>query len=288
MDTLAYSVNLSPIGGELAVLSAGVQKIPPGGAIGSYMVPHYSLNYMESGEGEYDGEWGKIGLTEGDCFIVPPNRYIRARATTPGVFRFVTFAGRAAEAELDRIGFSPALPVYRAADPLETTKWFEKVLLLLLDQSEHYDFAAEAYLRLLLAGLTGRTEPEPYGEKRPAQLPQRTIDPHIRLVVEWISARFDLPLTVSELARKAGYSERYFRKAFRRITGLSPTELLARIRIDRAKHLLLRPLSVKQIALSVGYRDPLYFSKQFKKRTGLSPVQYRECAQERLAAGDPP
>ncbi|MBB6733551.1 helix-turn-helix transcriptional regulator [Cohnella zeiphila] len=284
MGTPTYSVNLNSGGGELTVRTAGFQSVLPGGMLGTYPGPNYRLNFIESGQAEYGGEWGKIGLGEGDCFIVPPSRYIVARTTAPTFFRFVTFEGRAAEAELSRIGFSSALPVFRAMDRTETAMRFEKIHLLLQDKTAHYDFIAEAYLRLLLVGLAGRNDPPEKLAMPLAPLSSNMVNRHIRAVVEWMSACFDLPLTVRELAQKAGYSERYFRKAFRRATGLSPTELLTRIRMDRAMLLLLQPLSVKQIALTVGYRDPLYFSKLFRQRTGLSPSDYREHSKERSAA----
>ena len=55
-------------------------------------------------------------------------------------------------------------------------------------------------------------------------------------------------------------------------------DALAGVRIERAKELLLANPSckIKDIALSVGYNDPLYFSKVFKNLTGVSPKQYAE------------
>jgi two-component system response regulator YesN len=35
-------------------------------------------------------------------------------------------------------------------------------------------------------------------------------------------------------------------------------------------------LSMKAIALEVGYRDPNYFSKVFRKMCGISPTEYRK------------
>ena len=45
----------------------------------------------------------------------------------------------------------------------------------------------------------------------------------------------------------------------------------------RAKQRLERTSdSVQQIALEIGFDDPLYFSRRFKHRVGVSPREYRE------------
>ena len=48
-------------------------------------------------------------------------------------------------------------------------------------------------------------------------------------------------------------------------------------RMRRAKSLLGQSeLQVKEVALSVGYQNPLAFSAAFKAYTGQSPTEYRE------------
>jgi AraC-like DNA-binding protein len=59
-------------------------------------------------------------------------------------------------------------------------------------------------------------------------------------------------------------------------TGWSFTELLTRLRVDRACQLLVRtdaPLA--QIALECGFGDQSYFTRVFRKRTGQTPGGYR-------------
>jgi AraC-like DNA-binding protein len=59
-------------------------------------------------------------------------------------------------------------------------------------------------------------------------------------------------------------------------TGWSFTELLTRLRVDRACQLLVRtdaPLA--QIALECGFGDQSYFTRVFRKRIGRTPRDYR-------------
>lgn len=58
---------------------------------------------------------------------------------------------------------------------------------------------------------------------------------------------------------------------------MSPQEFLVNYKIDKASELLKNTdLSIKAVASSVGYSDPLTFSKIFKKITGDNPKGYRE------------
>ncbi len=79
-----------------------------------------------------------------------------------------------------------------------------------------------------------------------------------------------------EVARAAGLSPSHFSHLMRAKTGWSFTELLTRLRIDRACHLLAHtgdPLA--RIAQDCGFSDQSYFTRVFRKRTGQTPGDYR-------------
>jgi AraC-like DNA-binding protein len=80
------------------------------------------------------------------------------------------------------------------------------------------------------------------------------------------------PVPISAIAAKTGYSPKYIGRLFRRRYGMRPTEFRNRMRIDRARELLMTTdLSVKQVAYKTGFSDPLYFSRLFKRYVGVSP-----------------
>lgn len=85
------------------------------------------------------------------------------------------------------------------------------------------------------------------------------------------------PQPLSSYAKKTGYSITQFSFLFRQHTGTSPINYLNELRIQRAaEYLKNTDHSIKSIAHSLGFEDPLYFSRSFRKCVGLSPSAYRE------------
>jgi len=82
--------------------------------------------------------------------------------------------------------------------------------------------------------------------------------------------------TNSSLAREVGVSSAYLVKIFREQTGRTPLRYHQLTKIALARHLLGKTtMPVKEIALRIGYEDPLYFSRVFRKETGVSPRGFR-------------
>lgn len=83
-------------------------------------------------------------------------------------------------------------------------------------------------------------------------------------------------LRLADLARSAHLSKDHFGRRFRREFGLSPMRYLLQLRLRRARNLLLKSgLGVKQIALIVGFRDPLYFSRAYRRLMRQTPTAAR-------------
>jgi AraC-like DNA-binding protein/ligand-binding sensor protein len=84
-------------------------------------------------------------------------------------------------------------------------------------------------------------------------------------------------LRLGQVAKAVNSSPFYFCKLFKKATGLNFTDYLSRIRIERAKNLLLNPnLRVSEIAFEVGFQSLTHFNRVFKHTVGQSPTRYRE------------
>ena len=112
------------------------------------------------------------------------------------------------------------------------------------------------------AGL-GRAGPAP---ARPARF--TVLTDHVR-------ANLTRPVGVSELAEVGRCSEATVQRLFRRWTGLSALDWVQRRKMEEAAMLLRSTgLRVNEVALRVGFRDPLYFSRVFRATFSVAPRDY--------------
>lgn len=83
--------------------------------------------------------------------------------------------------------------------------------------------------------------------------------------------------SLSRMARSSSMSVSTLLRVFRQATGTTPVEYLLRLRLERARMMLVESsCPVGEIALRCGFHDSNYFSKKFAARFRLSPRSYRK------------
>ncbi len=105
---------------------------------------------------------------------------------------------------------------------------------------------------------------------------QEKLGQPISVAIRYMKEHYAKGISMEETAQVAGISVGYLSKLFKREMGVSFNEYLTQIRLDKSKELLERTnMTIKEIALHVGYPDEKYYSKLFKKVTGIKPTDYR-------------
>jgi AraC-like DNA-binding protein len=83
-------------------------------------------------------------------------------------------------------------------------------------------------------------------------------------------------LRLGQVAKAVNTSAFYFCKMFKKFTKVNFTDYLSRVRIEKAKDLLLNPnLRISEIAYEVGFQSLTHFNRVFKRILGQSPTDYR-------------
>ncbi len=101
-------------------------------------------------------------------------------------------------------------------------------------------------------------------------------DEAILKVQEWIETHYARAITIEDMGREAGMAERTLKRRFRLATQLSPNVYVQKVRVDKAKKLLLATdMSIKAIAYEVGYENVSFFVRVFKTQAGQTPAQWR-------------
>jgi AraC-like DNA-binding protein len=212
----------------------------------------------------------KSPVRQGGLVFIPagsPHRY-GASEESPWQIRWVHFSGRRSADYLARLGgelFGEALPgqseaivaAFEQAQEGLGEGYTDSGLLLL----------SASLSRLLALAIQSK---QAHGHK------SRVTGQRILQSMEWLRENLAAPLTLPEIARKAGLSVPHFCALFKKQTGLSPMRYLMHARMSQACALLdSSDKPVAEISQEVGFRDAFHFTKTFHSVVGSSPSAYR-------------
>ncbi len=94
-------------------------------------------------------------------------------------------------------------------------------------------------------------------------------------VLTYIDAHLTEPLAVADLSARFGYTESYFCRRFKVVTGLSPGKYICIRRLEEAKRLMEEGMAVvTAVAAACGFADSDYFTRCFRKTYGFTPTKY--------------
>jgi AraC-like DNA-binding protein len=96
-------------------------------------------------------------------------------------------------------------------------------------------------------------------------------------IVGYMLENYQNPINIETLSWQAEMGRTMFFNEFRRLTGLSPNELLNHLRLQSAMDFLRSTnKSMIDLAYASGFQSLSTFNKQFKRYTGRSPREYRQ------------
>jgi AraC family transcriptional regulator len=103
------------------------------------------------------------------------------------------------------------------------------------------------------------------------------LDLDLDIANDHIRSHIHRRISVSEVARVYGISERHMGRLFRDATGRTVHDYIEHVRISHAAHLLTNTMmSVKQIGFRVGYTSQASFGVAFRRVLGCPPSAYRQ------------
>jgi len=109
-------------------------------------------------------------------------------------------------------------------------------------------------------------------------------DEKIASVEQYIRANLDEAHTLDSLARESGVSPRTLTRRTQKTMGITPLQLVQKVRLERALHLLRTSrMPLEDIAAAVGLSDPATLYRLVKRHTGHSPGRLRPGTQRNPA-----
>lgn len=109
-------------------------------------------------------------------------------------------------------------------------------------------------------------------------------DETVAALESYVRSRIDQVHTLESLADRCGVSPRTLARRTGKAAGLSPMQLVQRVRLERALHLLRTTrMPLEEVAAAVGLADPATLHRLVKRHTGRSPGALRPSAGARAS-----
>ncbi|MDR2028489.1 MAG: AraC family transcriptional regulator [Treponema sp.] len=84
-------------------------------------------------------------------------------------------------------------------------------------------------------------------------------------------------INLSHISEQIGISTSRLNEIFKTYTSMTPYQFYIHIKIHKAESLLEQEnVSVKEVALKMGFEDQYYFSRLFKNKTGIAPSVWKK------------
>ncbi|MBA1275418.1 helix-turn-helix domain-containing protein [Stutzerimonas azotifigens] len=226
------------------------------------------------------GEWESAEVNVGDFYLTSTDLPYEMRWQTRGGETFEVMHLYLAHSLLDQAsrdvwgsqaGPVSFLDISGGQDEL-VRMLLEQLRLELVERHEPSPLFVHSLAQALTVHLI-RTYRDPHATTRRSNALQAY---KLRRVIDMMNARLAEDFSLAQLAEAAQLSEYHFSRLFKRATGVSPSQYFIRLRMARARQLLLdTDQSVIDIGMEVGYSSPSHFSQVFRREVGVTPSAYR-------------
>lgn len=101
-------------------------------------------------------------------------------------------------------------------------------------------------------------------------------DEQVHECMLYLSENCHKDIDMKKLSEKHNIAYDSFRRKFKKLYGMSPTNFIITQRLAKASDMLIKTnLSCTEIAYECGFSDSAQFSKLFKRQFGVSPKQFK-------------
>ena len=225
----------------------------------------YYLLYIVRGEMELSAGDLTANAVAGSIFLIPPHIHYTYSYSgkEPLNYLWVHFTGSYADGLLKDCGLYPLPYQGYTENSSRIARGFKKLFEEFEQRSELFERKASVYLQDIIMEIAEDIHSEK--ESKP-----------LEASIRYIHSAYDKKLSIPTLAAMENLSNSRYITLFNKLTGMSPTAYIIRLRMNTACELLLNTdMSIKQIGILSGYSDAHFFSKLFKKHMGVSPNEYR-------------
>lgn len=261
---------------NIEVLWTARYDYEPGWTLAAHQHEFFQIIYCLGGRGTVTLGDAAHELAPGALFLIEPTRL--HGLTAGSAVKTLDIKFRVNDARLRRaLGRVPA--VWRAAD---------EIVLHLLERIRHEGEQRQPFFRELCAmslveilitliRSASGVDAGHAGKRYAADLPAGSVSDAIaRRAVQYLHEHHADAMTMKQVSRVLGVSERHLRAKLEEALGQTPHRYLAEYRIDRAKDLIAHEeLALKDVAIRTGFKNVHHFTRTFTQIAGVPPGAWR-------------
>ncbi|BCG57149.1 AraC family transcriptional regulator [Paenibacillus sp. URB8-2] len=268
-DIFYYTPNEFEKLGGLWPLRTGHNVAKENYSVGPRVIECFSFHFVLSGEVTLSSLGNTVVLKKESMFCLFPDvkhSYWISQydSEVPLQMHWLAFNGPQAELLVRRIGITERKPYLHNKLTAELAKLL-KVCMKLIENLEKDGNLQLQIILFRIFELLSRPLPDVSDG-----------NDWLSTCLRYIESHYAEGITVSDIAHFTGMHRSHLSSRFKHSTGMSPREVLIKLRMGRAGELLKsRTLSITEIALSLGYTDLYTFSRAFCTYYGISPSSYR-------------
>lgn len=249
---------------SVRICNYGYRKCTPGFSPGYVSRKHYVIHYIYEGECIFETNDKSYRVLPGQMFVITPGNVYNytSDAENPCTYRWVDIWGHNFEKFIEATSLSPENPVIDdTAD-----RRVGNLLREMTDKGKMSGKEINGYSWFLADALCIK-------EQAKSNVWEKYIEP----AIEYIISNSEKKTTVSDVAEYLKIDRSYLSRVFNEYMGISIKKYIYNYHMDIAKSFLVySDLSIREIALAVGYDDPLDFTKAFHRTYSMSPKKWRE------------
>lgn len=214
---------------------------------------------VKSGSFEFETRNGSYTISENEGALFRKNEFYRRKIISPATIYFFRYKANELLFQDEKIVFSDINRIKSTISMLETL--------------ENDIFKDEYYLR---SSIFSDIVTQHRIENRIISSTEKTNDEAIQKAIVAIKQNLHKKIILTDIGEMSKLSYVQFTRRFKYSTGMTPSNYIALLRIQKAKEMLSNTeLPIKEVASACGFEDAYYFSNFFKKQFGISPTSFR-------------
>ena len=253
-------------------------QYPPGGHPSGYnfnfyygrVLTEYQINYITEGYGIFENSYGKFKITPGTIIILFPGEWHRYRPLKKTGWKehYIGFAGDLVPKLLKPEFFKKETPIIKVDFRKDLQDTFYQILENVLEEKSGYQQICTgqciAYIGQIISSIKNK------------EFEGKDIEKKIQRACFIIRETLNQEVNAVKLADELNVGYSYFRRMFKKYTGISPVQYHIQLKLKKAENMLAeRDRPLKEIAFELGFQSLFYFSRLFKQKTGMSPTEMR-------------